>query len=108
MLKTPEQMVDASDRDARGDLEARRLRIIDLYESGLIDREEREKRLQDVTDRMSKIDAQTTVRAIPTLDWSWSPRTVNRVLRALFERIDLDPHTFQPVRFEWTVPEWRR
>jgi DNA invertase Pin-like site-specific DNA recombinase len=108
MLRTPEAVVGAVDRGTRSELEARRLRIIDLYESGIIDKADRERRLTTVVDRMARLDAQATVRAVPRLDWTWSPRTINRVLRALFERIDLDPETFQPVRFEWTVPEWRR
>lgn len=90
------------------DLEARRLRIIDLYESGHIDREERERRLAVVADKLARLGAQQTIQAVPTLDWNWSPRTINRVLRALFERIELDPETFRPRRFDWTVPEWRR
>jgi DNA invertase Pin-like site-specific DNA recombinase len=108
MLRPPTDPVAMAERSGQAALEARRLRVLDLYESGHIDKEERERRLSVITDRMSQIDAQSVLRAIPTLDWSWSPRTINRVLRALFERIELDPETFQPVRFEWTVPEWRR
>ena len=108
MLRTPAQVVMADDRDAAADLEARRLRILNMFEEGHIDREERERRLARVVERQAKLDAKQVVAAIPTLEWTWTARSVNRVLRALFERIDLDPQTFQPVRFEWTVPEWRR
>jgi DNA invertase Pin-like site-specific DNA recombinase len=92
----------------RTDLEARRVRVLDLFQDGLIDKAERDRRLAAIIERLVKLDAKQTIRAIPTLDWSWSPRSINRVLRALFERIELDPKTFQPVRFDWSVPEWRR
>lgn len=108
MLRSPSHLRAAEERSGRADLEARRERILDMYEAGDIDRADRERRLAAVADRLAKIDSAATIRAIPTIDWSWSPRTINRVLRALFERVDLDPETFQPVRFEWTVPEWRR
>lgn len=108
MLRGPDAVIGAADQSTAADLEARRLRVIDLYEAGHVDKAERDRRLALVTDRLARLDAERQVRAVPKLDWTWSPRTINRVLRALFERIDLDPETFQPKRFEWTVPEWRR
>lgn len=108
MLRLPSEYNGPIDETGQTDLDARRLRIIDLYEAGHIEREERERRLAAVVDRMAQLDARNIIRTIPTLDWEWSPRTINRVLRALFERIDLNPETFQPMRFEWTVPEWRK
>jgi hypothetical protein len=47
------------------------------------------------------------VRAVPRIDWDWPPRQLNAVLRAIFEDVQLDPETFAPVGFTWTVPEWR-
>lgn len=107
-LLTPEQVVMA-DEDAgkRAELEARRARIIDLYESGLIDRQDREHRLEAVNKSLERIDVRHVIRAIPRLDWSWEPRRLNPVLRALFDRIELDPATFQPIGITWNVPEWR-
>ncbi len=78
-----------------------------MYEAGLIDRVDRERRLQAVMDGVSQLDAQRLVLAVPTVDWSWTPKALNPVLRALFERIDLDAETFAPVGYRWTVPEWR-
>ena len=108
MLRAPDKVKSTADRTGAADLEARRLRIIDLYEAGHIDRDEREKRLAAITDRLAKIDATQTIRKIEPLNWEWSPRTINRYLRLMFERIELDPETFQPIRFEWTIPGWRR
>ena len=66
------------------------------------------------------LDARRVVLAVPRVDWTWPPRQVNTVLRALFDGIELDPATFQPVQngprrfgreivsgFASTMPEWR-
>jgi DNA invertase Pin-like site-specific DNA recombinase len=107
-LLTPEAIESQSD-DAgqRATLEARRLRIIDLYADGLIDKGERVRRLLKVDEAVANLDSRRIVQAVPRIDWSWEPRALNGVLRALFETITLDPETFQPVAFSWRVPEWR-
>lgn len=106
-LATPEQIEGTEDTAGRSELEARRLRILDLFEAGHIDRDERERRLERVRDGLAALDSRRWVQAVPSIDWTWPPRELNRVLRALFERIELDPQTFAPVAFAWRVPEWR-
>lgn len=107
-LLTPEQIESAQDDSGqRVELEARKARILDLFEAGHIDRADREKRLSAVHDKLAGLDTRRVIQAIPRIDWEWPPRELNGVLRALFERIDLDHATFQPVAFEWSVPEWR-
>jgi hypothetical protein len=44
---------------------------------------------------------------VPATDWSRPTAELNAHLRAILERIDLDPETFAPVVFTWNVPEWR-
>jgi len=107
-LVTPE-MIEAGDTEAeqRAELEHRKARVLDMFEAGHIDRDERERRLTGIYQSLEKLDARRVVNAIPRIDWTWPSRQINAVLRALFERIELDPATFQPVAFEWTVPEWR-
>jgi hypothetical protein len=85
----------------RGALEAMRGRIADsIIEAGLADldarRAEHGERLQ-------------IVRDVPqSIEWDvWSPDTINAVLRAMWEYVELDQN-LMPVRAEWTVPEWRR
>ena len=109
-LLTPEQVEAATDDTGqRAELDARRLRILDLYEAGHIDRAEREKRLEAIADKLSRLDSARMIYAMPSsIDFDRAPRKVNDVLRAIFDRIDLDPATFQPVAFAWTVPHWRR
>jgi DNA invertase Pin-like site-specific DNA recombinase len=107
-LLTPEQVAMASDDSGqRAELEARRARIIDLYEAGHVTREEREQRLQAVSEALEKLDSRRIIRAVPGIDWDWPPRQLNAVLRAIFEDVQLDPATFEPVGYTWTVPEWR-
>jgi len=102
------QMAEAASSE-RAALDARKTRILDLFEAGHIDRADRERRLSAVQEALERLDDRKIVAAIPTLDWTWPPRQVNTVLRALFSTIDLDKTTFQPAPtgFQWTVPEWR-
>lgn len=107
-LRTPDR-VEASEQDGdkRAELDARRARILDLFEAGHIDRADRERRLAAVSEAVAALDDRAVVIDVPAIDWGADPRKVNAVLRAMFGRIDLDPSTFQPIAFDWTVPEWR-
>lgn len=107
-LTTPEAVETLSDpAGERAELEARRARVLDMYESGLIDKADRERRLQAVIAALERLDSARIIEAVPVIDWSWSPRELNRVLSAIFADVTLDPATFQPVAFTWSVPEWR-
>lgn len=107
-LLTPEAVETmAEDAGQRAELEARRARILDMYEAGLIDRADRERRTASVDNAVAKLDSQRIIEAVPSIEWNWPPRRLNAVLRALFDGVDLDPATFQPVGFRWAVPEWR-
>lgn len=108
LLRTPAEVEHASaDHDQRQELDRRRARVIDMYESGHLDRAEFQARITAVERSLAALDARRVVVAVPQVDWSWSPKRLNGVLRAIFDRIELDPASFQPVGFEWTVPEWR-
>jgi hypothetical protein len=107
-LRLPEAVeATTMDKAERVALEQRRARILDMFESGLIDKHDRERRLAAVTNGLSRLDAQRVMLAIPNVDWTWTPRQLNRVLRAIFDGIQLDPITFKPIAFEWAVPAWR-
>jgi DNA invertase Pin-like site-specific DNA recombinase len=107
-LRTPEAVeVATGDEAERTALEARRARIIDMREAGQIDRSECDRRLAAVSEALERLSVQQEVIELPEIDWTWPPAELNKVLRALFERIDLDPLTFQPTGYVWTVPEWR-
>lgn len=109
-LRAPE-LVEAVSDDAsqRPALEARRVRVLDLYESGDIDKAEKGRRLGEIADALGRLDSRRVILAVPSIDWTWPPRQLNAVLRAVLVRIELEPSTFQPIPkgFEWTVPEWR-
>ena len=109
-LKTPDQIeATADDTGKRAELEARRVEVLDMAEYRHIDRAERDRRLTAIADEMERMDARRMTLGVPRLDWNWPPRQINVVLRALFERIDIDAVTFQPRPdgFAWLVPEWR-
>jgi DNA invertase Pin-like site-specific DNA recombinase len=116
-LRAPEAVtVDAPDLEAaRADLEARRARIVDMYELHDIERDDYQRRMAAVRDGLAGIErraeAETIVPVPPAIDWgTWTPGELNRVLRALFDRIqlgaDLRPLPY-PDGFAWTMPEWR-
>jgi DNA invertase Pin-like site-specific DNA recombinase len=106
-LRTPQRVEGAVDADERARLEERRLRIQDMYDSGDIDRDDYRRRLAAVDEAEAAVDVRDVVLTVPAIDWTWPPRRLNGVLRALFDRIELDPETFQPIAFAWSVPEWR-
>jgi len=111
-LRVPDAVAVEQERQAdRERLEARRVRILDMYEAGDIDRDEYQRRMGAVKAAQERLDAQeaaTAVLAVPqAIDWQvWAPERVNAVLRALWRRVELDA-TMRPVRAQWTVPEWR-
>jgi DNA invertase Pin-like site-specific DNA recombinase len=106
-LQTPDfvQMSDESGRE-RAALEAKRARIVDAFMDGTIEKADRDRRLVAVSEGLEALDAQARVIAVPVIDWSASPASLNVVLRALWRRIELDEN-LQPIRAEWTVPAWR-
>ena len=78
-----------------------------MFADGTIDKAQRTRRLAEVDEAVSRLDSRRVLLAIPRVDWSWQPRNLNAALRAMFDAIELDPETFQPVGFAWVVPEWR-
>ena len=111
-LRAPGEVETGEDEAPRADLEAKRLRVLDMYADGVIDKADRDNRLAVVTDGLAKLDARRVVLAVPPVaevDWTKPPRMLNDLLRHVFERIELDPETMQPLPdgFTWTVPEWR-
>lgn len=106
-----EEMTAAGDNAKRGELEARRLRILDMFESGDIDRAEKERRLRAVLDALADLDEREVLQAVPAFDWEAleaEPKALNAALRGIFRSITIDRATFQPVAYDWRVPEWRR
>ena len=90
------------------DLERRRAKVLDMYEHDEIDRPEMERRLGRIDADVQTRAAEKALMAVPEIDWDWEPRTLNRVLRAMFTDIEVDAETFMPARFGWIRPEWRR
>lgn len=89
----------------REELLARRERVVESRLDGLIDRAE-------AAQKVGEIDAELNNLVKPKrpdyrLPRQRAPKEQNTILRQLFERIDLDPGTFQPVSFTWRNPEWR-
>jgi len=116
-LRAPEVVtVDAPDLEAeRAGLEGRKVRDADMYELGGIGPEDYRRRLAAIRDALAAIDrraeAETVLPVPPAIDWeAWPPAELNRILRALFDRVQLGPDLRplpHPDGFAWTMPEWR-
>lgn len=98
----------------RGALAARLERANDLFvlgpKEGGWTRERRDAEAAAVAAELARLGRAEAVVAVPTIDWTWPPREVNAVLRAILERVQLGPDLRPlpyPDGFAWTVPEWR-
>jgi len=105
-LRTPAS-IDLGAADGRRDaIEAKRVRVIESYMDGLIDKAGRDAKLTEVAVELSKLDAQARIVEVPTIDWSWPAADLNAVLRAVFNEIQLSAD-MRPTTAIWNVPEWR-
>lgn len=107
-LRVPDRVRAAEqDREGVAGLEQERERVLDMYQSGLIDRPALVTRTAAIDERLAQLQRHTQVVDVPAIDWSWPARELNDVLLAIFDRIDLDPATFLPATFHWNAPELR-
>lgn len=107
-LRTPERIEILAGQDAkRADLDGRRARVVDAWEAGTLTRDDYLARVAALDAKLAALEAERRIMDVPTIDWqTWTPQDVNRVLRALWEYVELGPDLL-PRRAEWTVPEWR-
>jgi DNA invertase Pin-like site-specific DNA recombinase len=110
-LRTPKtiRMAEQASRDSEARREllvARRARVTDAYLDGTIDKERREAEFEAIDRELDALEARSIVTGVPAIDWSKEPKTINAVLRAMWEYIELDGQ-LRPVGAEWLVPEWR-
>lgn len=102
-----EERVDVSGQIAKA--EAERERILDLYQSGDIDRDEKTARLLAVKGRLAELQARAMLaeHALPrAFDPTLDPAAQNAILRAMWSAIRLDEH-LRPVGVDWIDPSWR-
>ena len=106
LYRDPDEFAAPDARVARSDeLKARRQRVVESRLDGLLDRGEAAR-------QAAEIDAELNRLAEPRrpdlrLAAGLTPREVNDVFRSLWDHIDLDPATFQPVSFTWREPSTR-
>jgi DNA invertase Pin-like site-specific DNA recombinase len=110
-LRAPDAVTLAAGNAAvRSALAGRLERAAELYvlgpEKGGWTRERHAAEVAAVTTELDRLGDAEAVVAVPTIDWTWEPRSVNVVLRAILVRVDLDSD-LRPVSALWTMPEWR-
>ena len=103
------QVGSAGDDATAKVLEAERINVLDMRQRGWIDPAETDRRLAGVAERASRLSVRRWVGriAIPPDIAADPPEKVNTYLRRLWDHVDLDPATFQPVHFEWRDPSMR-
>jgi DNA invertase Pin-like site-specific DNA recombinase len=103
----PDEMDGRPDRTAarQAELLARRQRIIEARLDGLIDRPEAVRQVAEVDVELNQLTE--VVRPDRRLLPAMTPKEVNGIFRTLFDRVELDPQTFQPTTFVWRNPAWR-
>jgi DNA invertase Pin-like site-specific DNA recombinase len=108
----------AEDEAVLAQLAAKRVRITDNYEDGLIDRATRDAKLAAVAEDESKLSALRWIKRItlPPDIATGDPAKVNAYLRRLFTRVEVDmsepalrgPSKWMPtVTFDWRDPSMR-
>ena len=94
----------------RDELEAKRRRILDNYEDGLIDRDERNQKVTAIDEQLAGHTNGADVADLPvSIDWTWPPADVNGLLRRLIDNVELGPD-LRPVKVHWRgrIAEWAR
>ncbi len=108
-FRIPADQVEMREQDEgrRLEMEARRGRVIQNFEDGLIDKGERDAKLLKIGDELARLDTTDRIVDVPAaIDWTWPPRTINLVLQALWDDVQLDLD-MRPVSAAWHVHEWR-
>jgi DNA invertase Pin-like site-specific DNA recombinase len=107
-LRLPDAVTMAADNAVQRDALAGRLeRAHEVYVAGAWTRERHAAEVAAVTAELDRLGDAETLVAIPAIDWTWAPRDVNAILRAILERVELGPD-LRPVSAVWRNPELRR
>jgi hypothetical protein len=110
-LRVPPVAVDAGDTRERDRIGAERERTMLLFTKGHIGEARLDSLMSELDAQLATLDASEALLDLPTdiaaIDWAWSPpEAINRVLRALWERVGLGADLL-PVAAVWRVPKWR-
>jgi DNA invertase Pin-like site-specific DNA recombinase len=103
----PDEHDASPDRAAArtAELVARRQRIVEARLDGLVPRDDARRQVAEIDSELNRlVEPKRPDLRLPA---GMSPKEINASFHALFERVDLDPVTFQPVNFVWRNPAWR-
>ena len=99
-----------TDHKVRALLEERRLRVVDNYEDGVIDKVERDKKLAAINAKVQASEAAARVFKVPkTINWEKTPAAeINEVLRSYWDGVELDANLMPKADgFEW-APQFKK
>lgn len=104
----PDETRATGDAEARrAELVERRQRTVEARIDGIITRTESVRRVAEIDAELSRMSTPPRPPKRVKLWGGLDERERNAILRDVFDRIELDPATFQPVRFAWRDPSWR-
>jgi DNA invertase Pin-like site-specific DNA recombinase len=98
-------VAESVDEERRRSLEAQRRTVIEYGLAELLPADETRRRVAELEKELEHLEVAVELAEVPPIDWTWAPADLNRILRDLFEDIDLDPVTFQPVAFRSRIPD---
>ena len=106
-LQTPErvELVDDQDRK-RARLDDQLKAVGDAVTIRAYTAEQGAAKVAEIEAAIAALELERRVLDVPVIDWSWDPKDVNRVLRAMWTEIALGPD-LMPVEAIWRIPEWR-
>lgn len=101
----PDQAEVARDASGQRDaLEARRGRVVDMYEAATIDRDDYLRRIAAVDAELAGIEDEATVEDAGPIDWENTPTPeLNALLRAYWREVRLDS-ALRPIEADWRIP----
>ncbi len=91
----------------RSELETRRERVADMYESGTIERDDYLRRVTAVDRDLESLEDEQVLEEVGPIDWQDTPVTaLNAQLRAYWREVQLDA-AMRPIEADWRIARMR-
>lgn len=87
--KRPMVMLAEQASDEVDSLLATKARWLEMYADGLLDKQERDRRLSGIDERIQNLEVASRATMVPDINWDWAPSDINEVLRAMWDHIPL-------------------
>ena len=106
-LAAPEIVEMAASAEEAERLQAERVHVLYQHQHEWINDAEAAAAMVEIETRADALRATEAARAVPEIDWTWSPADLNRIIASVLVEIRMDEH-MQPVEAIWRNPALRR